>query len=145
MELSRIMKHGVARLGLAVVALACASSALGQAIDESRPKMPMQWLMTFHVARPALHDRSTWTAEENALARAHGEYLQQLANRGSVVFGGRTYDVDNSGKMQPDTIGAVVFETPDRASVEALIAADPAFKRGLFTYKLQSFAILVKR
>ena len=124
--------------------LACGSSAVAQLVDPSRPPVPAQWLMTFHVSRPALHDRSTWTPAENALAQAHGEYLGQLAKRGSVVFGGRTYDVDRSGKMLPDTIGAVVFETPDRASAEALIAADPAIKQGLFTYKLQSFAVIVR-
>ena len=141
--------RGWLRKGLLIAASSVcsitASPATAQTIDPDRPAVPMQWLLTVEVSRPELTDRSKWSKAENDLAQAHFEYLTGLAKRGAVIFGGRTYDLDPSGRMAPGTVGVIVVEAPDRQSAMAIVEADPAVKHGLFTARLQSYAIVVQR
>jgi uncharacterized protein YciI len=88
-------------------------------------------------AAPSRHgevDRRT----EN-LAQAHGQYLQTLYDQGIIVYGGRAFDVTESGRLTDESFALVVVHANDRATATQLFAKDPAVRGGLLTARVISF------
>ncbi len=105
--------------------------------------VPM-WLGTFRL-RPDLHDPQAWSEADHQAVGDHFDRLKTEAERGTVVFAGRTDDRDGKDWLAEDTVGIVVFQAEDREAAEAFMAADPAVRSGVMTSKLQSYRLAVAR
>ncbi|WP_428029418.1 YciI family protein [Ancylobacter sp.] len=84
------------------------------------------------------HDRADALALRLDTRPAHLDYLRSIA--GSLVFAGPM--LDDEGKP----CGSVmVYEAPDRAAAEALVAQDPYSKAGLFEKaELKGYRVVVR-
>jgi uncharacterized protein YciI len=91
----------------------------------------MNWV---YLLSPALDRR--FLANADAAARAvidaHGEYLDGLRERGSLVLAGRCWD---------GPYGIVILEAPDRGGAEAIVAADPTVVARLQRAELYEFDV----
>lgn len=72
------------------------------------------------------HDRPDGLSLRKQVRPDHLAYLEEI--KGSIVFGGPMLGADGNpcGSM-------IVYEAPDRAAVDALIAGDPYTRAGLFS------------
>lgn len=77
------------------------------------------------------------TPEEGALARAHYEYCARLRDEGTLILAGRT--------QSPPHVGVVIFEAPDRAAAERVIAQDPGVSGGIFKARVQPYRVALAR
>ena len=102
------------------------------------------WLGTFRL-RPNLRDPHGWSEADQRAVADHFNRLKHEAERGTVLFAGRTDDHDGNGLLADDTVGLVVFEATDRVAAETFMAADPAVRADVMTSKLQSYRLAVAR
>ena len=63
--------------------------------------------------------------------KEHGNYMLSLFKQGRMK---------QAGPLTDDAGGAVVLEVSDQAEAEAIVAADPAVKSGLFTREMHPWA-----
>ncbi|MCF3945480.1 YciI family protein [Acidiphilium sp. AL] len=84
------------------------------------------------------HDRDGGLALRKQIRPDHLAYLTEIA--GSIVFGGPL--IDDAG----DPCGSmIVYEAPDRAAAEALIANDPYSRANLFgRTEIRAFRTVVR-
>ncbi len=91
----------------------------------------MNWV---YLLSPAL-DRP-FLAAADAATRAvidrHGDYLDGLRNRGTLVLAGRCWD---------GPYGIVIFEAADREAAETVVAGDPSVSAGIQSAALYEFDI----
>src|SRR5437764_5082665 len=66
------------------------------------------------------------TEKEGAALGGHWEYLKGLFRKGSIIFAGRTLNVDDT------TFGLVVFHADDEKAARAIMEGDPAVQQGGF-------------
>lgn len=81
---------------------------------------------------PAFDQAFLAAADERtrAVFDAHGEYLDAVRARGSLVLAGRCWD---------GPYGIVIFEAADREAAEAFVAADPSVAAGVQRADLYEF------
>lgn len=77
------------------------------------------------------------TAEEASIVGEHFAYLQQALAEGKVILVGRT--------QEEPFVGICVFEAVDRTAAEAFLAQDPAVANGVFSGRVQSYAVALMR
>lgn len=70
--------------------------------------------------------------QEQPLLKEHGRYMLRLYRQRVLQFAGRFGD--NIG-------GAMVFVAKDDAEANAIVAADPAVSRGMFTHQLRAWEL----
>jgi uncharacterized protein YciI len=90
------------------------------------------FLYTLHPARLAMLTGGP-TPEEVALAARHWAYSQDLLERGTVVFAGRTMNRD------ADAFALCAVRAPSADAARAIADADPAVAGGVFTAKVYPF------
>jgi uncharacterized protein YciI len=91
----------------------------------------MNWV---YLLSPALDRRFLAAADAatRAVIDAHGEYLDGLRERGTLVLAGRCWD---------GPYGIVILDAPDRAAAEAMMAGDPSVVAGIQCAELYEFDI----
>ena len=91
----------------------------------------MNWV---YLLSPALDRRFLAAADAAARAviDAHGDYLDGLRKRGSLVLAGRCWD---------GPYGIVILDAPDREAAGALMAGDPSVMAGIQRAELYEFDI----
>lgn len=91
------------------------------------------WIYVFTPGpRPELGTNpEAWTPEDEAVASAHFQRLQQATEAGTVILAGRS----------PDGIGPaiVVFEAESEEEARAFMESDPFVASGLFGASLHPF------
>ena len=75
------------------------------------------------------------TAEEARVAAEHGNYLEGLAARGTVMLAGRTSNNDET------TIGLVIVNAADEAAARKIMESDPFVKTSLMSTTLFPFRV----
>ena len=98
-----------------------------------------QFLYQFEATRPEMiTDPSTWTEEDNRIARDHFAYLSQATEEGIVLLAGRS--LDGIGPA------LVILEADSAEAAEAFMNADPFVSSGLMLARLHPFrAALVRK
>lgn len=87
-----------------------------------------------YVLRPVREDlTSSMSADERTLVEAHFAYLCGLKDRGSLILAGRT--------QEAEPFGLVIFEAPDDAHAEKVMAADPSVSGGVFRAHLHPYRV----
>ena len=90
------------------------------------------FMYTLHPVRHAMLTDGPTPAEQE-LAASHWAYSQQLLERRSLVYAGRT-------RGEPETTFAfVVVHAPTREAAGAIMQADPAVRGGMFRATLHEF------
>ena len=92
-----------------------------------------QYLYRIRPTRPEMLLDST--PNEDRATEAHFTYLQELADRGTVLLAGRTLNTD------PTAFGIVLFEAESDEEASRIMHADPAvaadvFRADLFPYRI---------
>ena len=110
-------------------ALLAAPAAATQAPAPAVETQPARQLFVVHY-RPG----TAWVAgrpmhEQNL--RPHGLYYRDLLRQGRVVAGGGFVGEDG---------GLAILRAADRAEAEAMLAADPAIRDGIFAAELRQWA-----
>jgi uncharacterized protein YciI len=80
---------------------------------------------------------ATMTDEEKAAWARHFERLQRLLADGQLILAGPTLGRVNTG--------VAVFEAPDEAAAQQIMAADPAISSGYARGELRPFRISLLR
>ena len=93
------------------------------------------WIYFLHAPREDF--AATMTDAEGEVFGAHFAYLQGLLAEGTLVLAGPTLGAVNTG--------ITVFEAPDRAAAEAIMAADPAVAGGIVTGELREMRVSLLR
>jgi uncharacterized protein len=86
-----------------------------------------------------LHDGQTWTKDDAAAVQSHFNRLKEAAERGQVIFAGRTKE---SGDK---TFGLVIFEAAEETAASQFMNADPAITAGVMTAELHPFSVVLQR
>ena len=79
---------------------------------------------------------ATITPEEAAIMGEHFAYLSRLYDQGQVVFVGRAENGD---------YGIGVFNLPDEAAFDTVVAADPAVAAGVVRAEKHAFKVVFDR
>ncbi len=97
-----------------------------------------QWL---HLLTPTLLGRvtETPTLEEAEIVSHHFAYLQNLREKGVMIFMGRTQNNDDK------TFRIEIFEAGDESAARNIIEADPAVKAGVMNAELYPYKIALMR
>ena len=77
------------------------------------------------------------TDSEQAVVAEHFTYLQDLAEKGVVIFVGRTMTTD------ANTMGLAVFRAESEAAARDIMNRDPAVKNNLMTATLYPFKVVL--
>jgi len=93
------------------------------------------WIYFLHAPRENFAE--TMTEPEREVFGAHFAYLERLLADGTLVLAGPT--------LGPVNTGLNVFEAPDRAAAEAIMAADPAIAGGIVTGELREMRVSLLR
>ena len=94
-----------------------------------------EWIYFLHAPREDF--AATMTPAEQVTFGEHFAYLQRLLEEGTLVLAGPT-----TGRVNT---GISVFEAPDEAAAEAIMAADPAIAGGVCTGELRPFRVSLLR
>lgn len=94
-----------------------------------------EWVYFIHPPRENF--AATMTAEEQQVWGVHFTRLQRLTAEGTMILVGPT--------LGPVNTGIAVFEAPDRAAAERLMAEDPAIASGIATGELREFRVALLR
>jgi uncharacterized protein YciI len=97
-------------------------------------RMPA-WIYFIHPPRDNF--AATMTDDESAVWGAHFERLQQLLADGTLILAGPTLGRVNTG--------LAVFEAPDEATAQAIMAADPVVVSGYARGELREFRVSLLR
>jgi len=95
---------------------------------------PMEFLYMLRPTRLAMLTDGPTDAEAAVLSR-HAAYVEGLAKRGVVEFGGRTQTADES------TFGLVVFHADSEEAARGIMRDDPAVRDGVMTASLFPYRI----
>ena len=90
----------------------------------------------YRILPPRADFVATITPEEAAIMGAHFEYLSKLFDQGKIVFVGRTENGD---------YGLGIFDLPDEATFDAVVAGDPAVAAGLVRAEKHAFKVVFNR
>ena len=93
------------------------------------------WIYFLHAPREDF--AATMTDAEGDVFGEHFAYLQRLLADGTLVLAGPT--------LGPINTGINIFEAPDRAAAEAVMAADPAIAGGIVTGELREMRVSLLR
>lgn len=93
------------------------------------------WIYFLHAPRDDF--AATMTDAEAEVFSAHFGYLRELLARGTLVLAGPTLGRLNTG--------IAIFEAPDQAAAEAIMAADPAIAAGIVTGELREMRVSLLR
>src|SRR5688500_9809062 len=77
------------------------------------------------------------TDEEKAKIGEHFQYLQDQLAAGRLILAGRT--------QERPYIGISIIEVEDRAAAEQRLADDPAVAAGVFSGRVQAYAIALMK
>ena len=106
--------------------------------QDQTPSKPKQFIYVLRlVAR--LYDEQAWSKEDQAAVEQHFNRLKEAANRGQVIFAGRT------AESLDKTFGIVVFEAKDQPAASEFMNGDPAVVAGLMTAELHPFSVSLVR
>ena len=94
-----------------------------------------EWIYFLHPPRDDF--AATLSDEERAAFSRHFEHLKRLADDGTLVLAGPTLGTANTG--------IAVFEAPDEAAAEAIMAADPVVRGGYARGELRPFRVSLLR
>lgn len=94
------------------------------------PPMPDQFIYLVRPPRPDFVQ--TRTPAEARIVQAHFDYLTELLHASKLVLAGPCLD---------GAFGIVVLKGVDAAEAQALMAADPAVKAGVFSAELHPFRV----
>jgi len=94
-----------------------------------------EWIYFLHPPRENF--AQTMTGGEQAAWREHFARLQRLTAEGTVVLAGPTLGRINTG--------VTIFEAPDEAAAERVIAEDPAVMAGYARGELRPFRVSLLR
>lgn len=92
------------------------------------------FLYRIQPARPDMLTKGP-TIEEAEAIGDHAEYLEHLAEEGTVVMAGRTLNTDDTA------FGIVVFAADSESHARALMHEDPAVQRGIMRAELFPYRI----
>jgi uncharacterized protein YciI len=82
-----------------------------------------------------------WTEIENDLITQHFHFLTNLANKGVLLFAGRTnYDVGH-----PDLEGFALIKATNLQTAEDILKADPAVVAGLQIANIHPFSLAIEQ
>lgn len=89
-----------------------------------------------YLVRPTRDDfvKTRTSAEERVVAQ-HFDYLTELFHASKLTLAGPCLDA---------AFGVVILNVQDRAEAEALMAADPAVRAGVFAAELHPFRISLR-
>jgi len=93
------------------------------------------WVYFLHPPREDF--AATMTAAEADALSAHWAYLQGLLAEGTLVLAGPTLGTTNTG--------IAIFDAPDRAAAEAVMAGDPAIAGGVVLGELHEMRVSLQR
>jgi uncharacterized protein YciI len=93
-----------------------------------------QYLYRIQPTRPDMLSEGA-TAEEEYVVDAHFNYLKGLMERGVVILAGRTLNTDQS------SFGIIIFRADTEEAAQAVVANDPAVKRGVMRAELFPYRI----
>jgi uncharacterized protein YciI len=93
------------------------------------------WIYFIHPPRDDF--AATMTQDESAVWGAHFERLQQLLADGTLILAGPTLGRVNTG--------VAVFEAPDEAAAQEIMAADPVAVSGYARVELREFRVSLLR
>lgn len=94
-----------------------------------------EWIYFIHPPREAF--AATMTEDEGRAFAEHFDYLQQLLADGRLVLAGPTLGETNTG--------ICVFEAPDEAAAQAIMAADPVIAQGVASGELRPYRVSLLR
>lgn len=78
------------------------------------------------------------TPEESEIIGQHFTYLQDLAEKGTVLLVGRTQNNDET------TFGLCIFEAGSEEEARTIMSQDPAVARGVMSAELFPYRIAIK-
>jgi uncharacterized protein len=119
-------------MGKLVLGMALAIAALAQ--TAAPPKQ--HFFIRIEPTRPTFSQDAT--KEENKIVAEHFSYLKKLAGEGTVVLAGPSI---NGAK----TFGAIIVEVENEAAAKAILAADPAYKAGIWRGEVLPFVVSLQR
>ena len=90
-----------------------------------------EWIYFLHPPRDDF--AATMTDEEQAAFGAHAEWLGGLLADGVLIIAGPT--------LGPVNTGVAVFEAPDEAAAQAVIAEDPVSRGGFARPELRPYRV----
>ena len=94
-----------------------------------------EWIYFLHPPREDF--AATMTDLERRVWAVHFEYLQRLIAEGTLIMAGPTLGSTNTG--------VAVFEAPDEAAAEQIMAADPVISGGFASGELRPFRVSLLR
>jgi len=90
-----------------------------------------EWIYFLHPPRDDF--AATLTEEEAAAFEAHARFLGRLLADGVLVLGGPTLGTVNTG--------IAVFEAPDEAAAQAIVAQDPVVRAKVARAELRPYRV----
>lgn len=99
-------------------------------------EQPGQYIYQLKLLRPALLTAGP-TPDEAEVLSAHVDYLQQLAQRATVLLAGRTQNTDAS------CFGIVILQADTESQALQIMQQDPAVKGGVMQASLFPYQIAV--
>lgn len=94
-----------------------------------------EWIYFIHAPRPNFAE--TMTDEEKAVWDEHFKRYQQLLEDGVLVLAGPT--------LGPTNTGIFIFEAPDEAAAQQVMASDPVIAGGYAEGELRPFRVSLMR
>ena len=85
---------------------------------------------------PQYQADSVWTDDDKAAVGMHFAALQKLQREGKLVFAGRTTNAASTG--------FIILKNMTEAEARAVLAEDPAVRRGIMSAEFQPFQTALK-
>jgi len=95
-----------------------------------------EYLYTMQPVRLAIMSEGP-TEQEAPVIAEHWAYLQDLARRGILIFGGRTLTTDES------SFASVVFRADSGEQARSIMECDPAVRSGIMRARLYPYQVLL--
>jgi len=94
------------------------------------------YMYTLQATRLAMRTEGPTEAEAAVVAR-HWAYLQNLINRGILIFAGRTLVTNEDG------FASVVFRADSQEQARAILEEDPGVRGGIFRARLFPYQVML--
>lgn len=104
----------------------------GHAIDTD---VVAEWIYFLHPPRP--HFAASMTAAEEEVWGRHFQRLRELLDEGVLIVAGPTLGETNTG--------IAIFEAPDDAAAQLIMAQDPVIAEGFATGEFRPFRLSLLR
>jgi uncharacterized protein YciI len=105
-------------------------------MPEEPPEVLREYLYLIRPTRPAMLTDGA-TPDEQRLIGEHFAYLQGLVAGGVAHLVGRTMTTDEH------TLGLMLFHADSDAAAQAILAADPAIRNGVFRGEVRPFQTIL--